>query len=330
MGAQASTNVSKQKSDIVTQSYNKCPPVSAQNKTDIEGVKFNPPTEICLKYGIKPVFEINQNAGVKADCVISNLQDTLAEAISKLDAEAQGGLGFQASTNISDISAKITQTLDNSCGKLDAKNIIAIKDTEVTSCDWRFVQNATAQSSCKINNLQKLANKIETQEKAKTEGLTLGNFLLGNGPFVAIGMVIIIIVIIIFLYYYFSRRSSRPASLEEIALLTGGSQTNYFGFPNTPMGSGSGLEFGINMYSAMIFGIIILIMFMLFGKDKPKTVTEKDMSDLNKSIRDAQRIAHLLSETSSEPGTPVGIPPILSERDVSDEKLDDFYKPLLM
>lgn len=189
MGGQAASSKSKVENDLVTKAFNSCPNVVASNTVNLSGVQFRPDLN---PQCVNPKFEINQSAGVEADCVIKSLQDSLAETVSKMSAESQGGFGFQASQTVSDIKTQIEQITENNCGNQSATNVADIKDTLVTACDWHFVQNATAKSSCKLDSLQKLTNEVTSEQAATSTGLTLASFFTGYGGLTTIIMIIII------------------------------------------------------------------------------------------------------------------------------------------
>lgn len=190
MGAQASASRNTIENDFITKAYNKCPNVSANNEINLSGVQFRPDMNPMCK---NPKFEINQSAGVEADCVVKNIQDTLAETVSKMSTQSQGGLGFQASASSSDIKTQIEQMVENDCGNQSASNKADISDTLVTACDWHFVQNATAKSSCAIDSLQQMSNKVSSQQDTAATGLTLASFLTGYGGIMTAVVAIILI-----------------------------------------------------------------------------------------------------------------------------------------
>jgi|SRR5579872_1233774 len=197
MGAQASTNISTINTDLTTQAYNQCPRVTVSNTVDMSKVNFLP-NSTCKN----PSFAIDQTAGVDANCLITNLQQSLASSIAGMDATTQGGFGFQASTNAANIQSQITQQTENSCGTLSSTNAANLQDVTVTACDFHIVQNATAKSACTLNSLQKLANTVSVQQSATAQGLTLASLLFGYGGIGSIIMGIVVLIIIAGLGYY--------------------------------------------------------------------------------------------------------------------------------
>jgi hypothetical protein len=211
MGAQASTNTSTVSTDIVSEAYNKCPSVTASNTLILSGVQHRP--DLNPKCDENSESIIDQKAAIDANCLLSSLQDTLASTVSTMDATAQGGLGIQASTNVSDIKTSLTTKAESDCADLSTTNLADIKDTMITSCKWHVVQDASVKTSCVINNLQKMANQVEATESATAQGATLGSFLFGYSSGSAIGMIILLLVIVGggFAYYYYVYRKKDNA-----------------------------------------------------------------------------------------------------------------------
>lgn len=207
MGAQASTNKTSTTNDLVTQAYNSCPNVSTSNSLVLKNVTHSPDPVLCA--GKDTGFSLNQTAAVDANCVITSLQQNAADAISKLDATAQGGLGFTASTNINDINTQITNQLNNQCGSLSASNTINGENLTVTACNFSAVQNASLKSMCQINALQKTATAATTTSASTATGLTLASFLTGYSPYIAIAIVAAVVIILgIWLYFKFGKKKS--------------------------------------------------------------------------------------------------------------------------
>jgi hypothetical protein len=204
MGAQVSALFSTVQTDLTTQAFNSCPQITASNTLDISNVQFLP-NSACKTSSAT----FNQSAGIDATCLISSLQDSVATTLSSMDATTQGGFGIQASTSASNINSQISQQTINTCGAQSSTNAASIKDTIITACDWHFVQNATAKSSCQINALQKMANDVSVKQTALAQGATLASLLFGNG---AIGSIVMGLVVVIILgsigYYFYSEYAS--------------------------------------------------------------------------------------------------------------------------
>ena len=213
MGAQVSTNKQVIQTDIVTEAYNSCPNIAVSNTVNMQGVNFRP--DLNPNCTGDTSFDISQTAGVDATCVITSMQDSLAKTLSTMDAEALGGLGFSGTSNILDIKNELSQKVENDCGNQSVTNVADIKDTTVTSCNMRVVQNASAKSSCTINSLQKIANDLEANSKSKAQGSTLASLLFGYGGIASIAMIIVVILIAVLIYYSFSGGKNEEKDTEE-------------------------------------------------------------------------------------------------------------------
>jgi uncharacterized membrane protein len=185
MGGAASTNQSNIDTDFISQSYANCPSMQAENILEIASVQCDPnincKTSTC---------SINQNSGVTDTCLINQLQQNTAQAISKMSADVQGGLGFQASTNVSDIVNQIQAKTMANCGNLSSTNYANIGNIASTACQFYFVQSATDQSACQIQQLQQLAANVQSTQDSLAKGATLAGILFGGGA----GLIILVIV----------------------------------------------------------------------------------------------------------------------------------------
>ncbi len=348
MGAQASTNVNTIKNDLVTSAFNTCPSVSASNTINLNSVQFRPDMNPNCKTSS---LNISQTSGVESTCLISSLQDSLAKTISQMDAKTQGGLGLQASTNIADISNQLSQNVENSCGSQSATNAASISDTTITACDWHFVQNATAQSACTINALQKMANDVTSKQTSDATGMTLASFLFGYSTSIAIVMGIVIVIIVAgVLYYYFGsgNKTDDDRPLIKIIKQTGG----WFSFGNVADDTSFLGGIGKRQYSIMIISLLILVaIFILNSRHSNLKITKRDLKSFGTIIKDARKIAGISTDSdfvspndsefapSSEhdnenlvsvhdkyfPGEPL---PMGSYNDHG-ASIEDFYKPLV-
>lgn len=194
MGAQASTNKNKISTEINSIAKNKCPTVSAVNEVSLRGVEITCP-EFCAQMG-QCKGGIQQTAMVESSCILNAQQDALSEAISKMDASVKTGLGLGASTNISDVKKKLRQEIDNSCGTVSANNKISAVDTKLNTCDNTFIQGATAKSQCQMASLQKIQDKVVSEQAAKTDGYDPMGAVKAYAYIIAgvIGLIILIIV----------------------------------------------------------------------------------------------------------------------------------------
>jgi len=319
MGIQSSTNILRVNNDLTTKAFNACPKVTASNEAEVRRVVHRP-NSLC----VNPTFEFNQKAGVYAECLINNVQDSLAETIAKMDAETQGGLGFQFSQNVADIKNQITQIAENKCKGLSATNKAKLEDIDTTACNFQFVQDATVKSACTINNMQKLANQVAVDQYAKATGwLSLGN----------LGALVAIILVVVIGGWLISSSTGKKKD-DETKKGGGLSWNSMCEHLNT-----------YKIYYILIFVILILIIiFIAYSKKPTKQITKKDMMNLGKSIKEAHQIAGIepyyhvyfspaSDMTSSSDSSVINEcydnEPLYEMSVESDQKLEDFYQPLI-
>lgn len=190
MGAAISTNVSRTENEIISKAVNQCKRGTASNELYLKGITHDPaPT--CKN----PTFSVQQSAVVDADCFINALQNNMADTIKKMQATTQAGFGIAGSTNIDEGKQKINAALTNSCGGVSATQVIDAKDITSRACDMTFIQNATAQSKCKIDALQDAALKTESNMDAGATGASLASILFGSGSSVIVWIIGLVVVL---------------------------------------------------------------------------------------------------------------------------------------
>jgi hypothetical protein len=194
MGAQASTNKNKISTEINSIAKNKCPTVSAVNEVSLKGVEITCP-EFCAQIG-QCKGGIQQTAMVDSSCILNAQQDALSEAITKMDSSVSSGLGLGASTNISDVKKKLRQEIENSCGTVSANNKISVADSKLNTCDNTFVQGATAKSQCQMASLQKIQDKVVSDQVAATTGYDPMGAVKAYAYVIAgiIGLIVLVVV----------------------------------------------------------------------------------------------------------------------------------------
>jgi len=197
MGVQASTNSSSNYVNLTSEAFNSCPTVTASNVLNIDDVNFKP-SKLCYAPGQpQPTATFDQSAGVNASCVISAMQNALASYLSKQAASVAGGLGIQWSSDVNQMSTNITTHIMNTCGSQSSTNAASIGDTQITACQWHFVENATVQESCYINELQTLSNKASITQDSKTKGASIFGSIFGSTTTLIVIIVVVVVVIII-------------------------------------------------------------------------------------------------------------------------------------
>ncbi len=227
--------------------------------------------------------------------------------------------------DISNILRKLeSQIAENKCKNSSATNKAKLEDIDTTACNFYFVQDASVKSACSINNLQKLANQVAVEQYAKATGwLSLGNF----------GALIAVILVVVIGGWLISKNTGGKK----------GSETK----------GGGGLSWQstcdhlntYKIYYILIFIILILIIvFIAYSKKPAKQITKKDMMNWGKSIKEAHQIAgikpyyHIYFSPASDSTSSSDLSvinecydnePLYEMMVESDQKLDDFYQPLI-
>lgn len=210
MGAQASTNKVKTEVEINNEAINKCGSTTVTNAILLKKAKITCPKDCAGKC----TFNINQGAAVDATCLIQAHQDALSETIASMDAKTKTGLGFGASTNVSDMKKSIKNKIQSECGGASSTQKIDASEMQLEMCDVTFAQNATAKSKCELGAVQALRDKTETVAKAATEGFDPSVFITAYGNI--IGMVVLgiaVLVVAIFLLPKLLGNSSKPPQM---------------------------------------------------------------------------------------------------------------------
>lgn len=208
MGASSSKTESTSETDMLTSAYNSCGSANSTNIVTLSGIKFYPPAD-CKE---DPEFTIGQTATVDATCLLSSLQDSAAQTASTLDSDAQAGLGFSTSSDVSKTKTSISEYTTNQCADVSSTNMADITDTEIRSCKFEVVQNATANQSCQINATQSAISDIATQESSSATGGSIFGDLFGNTNVTAIIIAIILIMLVVGGGYYFYKKSSNSSN----------------------------------------------------------------------------------------------------------------------
>lgn len=236
MGASQSNELVNQ-TDITTSSFSSCAGPVSSNKLELENISFRPDLNPACN-DVNTKWSVTQSATAESDCIISSLQDTTADTISKLDAETQAGLGYTYSNNKNDILTQINSKVENQCKGASSEQEASLKDITVTACQFEVIQDANLKSACTINTLQNIANQASNVVNAENKATSLLELLFGSGTSWLI--LIIVIIIIIIIAYMFSGSSSSTTS-------TTSTTSPYAGF-NAPGAEAS-------PYSASMYGL---------------------------------------------------------------------------
>jgi hypothetical protein len=202
MGASASTTKSTIESEIINNSYASCPAVAASSVATLKNVNHEP-LESCED----SEFVVKQDAAVNANCVIANMQDSMADLMTTAGAEAQAGLGLSVSTDISEIKSSIQQSIIQECKDISSDNYLEVEGVNTKACNFYFIQETDAQVACELNASQTLATEVAEVSAAGAAGFD---------PTAAIfGIVIICIVagVIYLVYKGFAKPAANPPEI---------------------------------------------------------------------------------------------------------------------
>lgn len=208
MGAQASTNKVKTEVEINNEAINKCGSTTVTNAILLKKAKITCPKDCAGKC----TFNINQGAAVDATCLIQAHQDALSETIAAMDAKTKTGLGFGASTNVSDMKKSIKNKIQSECGGASSTQKIDASEMQLEMCNVTFAQNATAKSKCELGAIQALRDKTETVAKAATEGVDPFGFMKAYAATIGIVFLIIIVIVGALMYFLSSGAKSVASS----------------------------------------------------------------------------------------------------------------------
>lgn len=354
MGASVTTNTNKITQGVLQKTYNTCGAGSSSNVVNIDNFKFSCPSAC----GKDCNFTVGQAASMDAKCVIDNLQSSAAQWASQLDAQAQTGLGFAVSTNVTDTENNIKQYLTNKCGSKSANNTANFNNVDIKSCTAAIVQNASDRQVCQINNTQDIISNIVDKSKGSATGFWgsgWGYFTIGIIVLVALSIIGGAIVAIIK-----ASKSGRTSDYDIYA--SGEYQDGGFFSLTTTEGASSNFTDGVkknkSAFILLILGLLFIILILFASRNtsnKGIYLTENDLSDFQSQVKEVQQIAGIRSPqqspTQSHQASPVQSPwqseslnspsnnfvyppslPIGDNRvnaGYGQTTLEDYYKPLI-
>ncbi len=128
--------------------------------------------------------KIENSIIVNAHCLITAMQEKLAQSLKNISSTSIAGLDLPGSSNEAESLQKIKQRLRNMCGNMSStQKLDPTSDINISLCKIVYVQNATKKTKCEIEALQKAlvqtASKINTESRGQI--LTLypdGNLVL--------------------------------------------------------------------------------------------------------------------------------------------------------
>lgn len=176
--------------DIMTQSINNCGAVTASNVATLKNVVIEPPSWC----GPDASFTIQQSTSVDANCIIDNAQKQLIDTISKMSADAKGGLFGVSGSNVEqNIEQHVKNFIENKCTDVKTLNELKLEDVHIKACKSSIIQVADAKTLCKLKNTQDLVNKVQATGEAKSSGFNLFDC---SSPGVAIFWIVLVIVVV--------------------------------------------------------------------------------------------------------------------------------------
>ncbi|AYV85115.1 MAG: IMV envelope protein [Satyrvirus sp.] len=329
MGTSVSTSSSDATNNIVQTAYGKCPPAGSVNIVNIDDVTFDPPDNC----NPPSSFVVGQTATVDATCLLSSLQQEVAQTAQQLDSQARTGLGFSVSTSSSDTQNNLSQYTSQQCEGSSTTNYANIKDVTIEACQFRAVQDATDNQACQINQTQGIAAQVGQKIASSSTGF----FGSPGGIFVmAIVAIVVLIIVIVAVYFMFKEGKKHPEVVEAAAI------------------GGGNNAFMRNKLCVVIIIIAIIFLVVFLVKTSQMSdnnkLNESDVSRFTQSINDAYKIAGLKSNSVNGFGNFPLRPPLRSlsrsplrspsrspsrssynvpYNDQNDITLDDFYKPLI-
>lgn len=300
MGASVSTVIGKDTQESLNKVYNTCSSASGENVVTLKNFTFEPP-----RWCSNSDFNIDQAAQAKSSCVISTLQDTAFNTISKLDAKAKAELGIAVATTDSEIKNKINQAINNNCGHLST---VAYNDTDldkavVKSCNLTIAQDASAQTMCQIQNAQDIISKVTQVEKATSTGGSLAGMLFGSigGKIVIAVLAVSIISSIVYLLTkggkHGHKHKHKDMDNDNFYIdedVQKGGFTDFMSDLNDPEMFTTKMKNNKSWIILLIIVIFILILFFMGSRNTAKkgiTLTNDDMQNLRNQIHTVQKMA---------------------------------------
>ena len=268
MGASVSTNKDTINTNILQKAYNSCGSgARTQNVIDISNVTFDPPDNC----NPQSQFIIGQQATADATCLIQNLQSSAAEVASTLSANAQAGLGFAVSTNVSDTTTNINNYVSNICAGASSTNQANIKDTVIKACKFVAVQNASAKESCQINNTQDVISQIASNASSNAQGASVWGLLFGEGGFgkilfIMLGLIIMASIILVLVKKFSGGNKGNNSGIELSDMGQFGGISNFFDSTNNPQ-----------LFTMFIIIIILLLVLFSINSFRNKKIIGNDI-----------------------------------------------------
>ena len=189
MGATASTQMTDAANNLYASATSACTTTTAANTLNIDGSTLVTPPGC-------PGINITQVASVNADCVLTNIEQSMANAILQNASTTSSGLGITVDTTVNDIETTINTQVASACQGASTTNMVNMTNSTIDACGIGIDQTATAQTACEINTtLDAIANYDGSIDTDASGGSLVGDIFGSATNLLIFGAVIIAIII---------------------------------------------------------------------------------------------------------------------------------------
>jgi hypothetical protein len=286
----ASSQQSTTGQNIYDAVYNSCSPTVASNVLVYNKI-IHDPHDNC------PTSEtdITQAARANADCLISNASEAIAKTAATLNSTANQGLGFAVSTNSSNNYLNLTNYVNNQCKDVSATDFQKVGELTVRSCNLHIVQNADANSVCKINTLQKVATQIDANLTATSTGLTLASLFTGYGNTLTTLAIIAGIVAVSYVgFKAFAGKKGKPGEAGQAELaaeaIESGAVGGYLSSLQDPVTFSNGVKSNKSSAFVTILAILLIALIIIDISIKVSSKTNTPLVQSYENIIDKAQI----------------------------------------
>lgn len=302
VGIGVSTSAQTLVNDWVSSSYQACDPVSASNTIKLTGVTITqapgcPPEDMTT--------DIDQATSVDATCLLGSLQTTAAQQATNISSSIDPGfLDFDVTSDFNTTYNNLQQYTTQACKDVSSTNMVDWDQVKLETCGFKITQNATANTSCQIQQVQDQMAKIATNITQEESGFSLGGIIAIVAGVIGILIVIGIVLVAIFVFGKKNKNgdsttdNAKPTTdnAKPTATPDASSDGNAGDTPELTGGQSKSNNNKIPLYSIIIIGLLLLIaIFVSFSTTKNKCFTESDIYNFNKKIQEAREIAHINS-----------------------------------
>jgi hypothetical protein len=201
MGSNVSTSIKDISSDLEKTMTQKCD-AGAVSDQEIKNLRL---TNIAC-----PEIRIGNISKIRTKCSIDTLSQTLAENLTKLNAQQQAGLGFNFSTDVDVQKNKIKSKLESKCGApaLAKQTIDSIK-LDGAKCNILDITNkADLKTQCVLTAVADTISKSKSETEIKQKGFD------PTAIFIIIAAVIGGLILLAIIYLLSSGGSSQQQQMQ--------------------------------------------------------------------------------------------------------------------